>query len=647
MTPSRPSRGTRAARPLPGPTGPELLFIHVLDKKAWIVLAICGVLLALNMHYMGKKQRLEAESKKAKAEEEAKKEKEAESPSEPGTPGTPEAPPKPKVDPEKFFTLKTDKVEFRFTNYGGGVVYAEQVDQFAVNDKEAPLRLNDEGEAPVGRLTNGVDEFLDRIIYHADKVTDTSISFFGTTKDGLGVRKTWSLLEGEDPGRNYRLRFELKFINAGEEQLVVDKLGLFVGVASPLQQGGRGEDEIRFFYLRDDDYKSRKAHKFKKGKKPVYDAEVEAMGFAGVSNNFFATILTPEKPYDGTIWGNRQSVRIPNSAGGGVAEGVRMGMSLPAVDLEGKSSVVHVFDVYMGPKLNQVLRDMGQDRSEAMSYGTWFFIGHISRALNWLLNTLYGWFFYKGTWGWGWAIVVLTIIIRGLMWPLQNKSTRAMKRMSKLQPQMAELKEKHGDDPQKVNQEMMKLYQQYGINPLGGCLPLLVQIPIFFGFYSMLIHAAELRQHSFLWVKDLSQPDTIYNLPFDIPWLGSGVNLLPIVMAATMVLQMALTPKTGDKMQRRIFMLMPIIFFFFCYNFASALALYWTVSNIFAIVQMMITKRLPEPELKKKKTGQKGFFQKMQERAEAAQQAQKSRRSEMMGGQKPKKPKKRRPRTGG
>lgn len=622
-----------------------------MDKKAWIVLAICGVLLALNMHYMGKNQRLAAERKQAEAEKDARKEKEQEGEApadpDPGTPPDPENPPKPQIEPEKFFTLKTEKVEFRFTNYGGGVKYAEQLDQSAVNDKETRLRLNEEGEAPVGRLTQGTDDFLDRIIYEADKVSDTSISFLGKSKNGLGVRKTWSLLDAAEPGRDYRLKLEVKFINGGDEQLTADGLGLFVGVASPLQQGGRGEDEIRFFYLRDDDYKSRKAHKFKKGKKPVYLADVEAMGFAGVSNNFFATIITPEKPYDGKIWGNRQSVRIPDSAGGGVAEGVRMGMSVPPVDLETGTAETHVFDVYMGPKMNQVLRDMGQDRSEAMSYGTWFFIGHISRALNWLLNTLHDWFFKGGNWGWGWAIVVLTIIIRGMMWPLQNKSTRAMKRMSKLQPQMAELKEKHGDDPQKMNKEMMKMYQQYGINPLGGCLPLLVQIPIFFGFYSMLIHAAELREHSFLWVKDLSQPDTIYNLPFEIPFMGSGVNLLPIVMAATMVLQMALTPKTGDKMQRRIFMLMPIIFFFFCYNFASALALYWTVSNIFAIVQMMITKRLPEPDLKKKKPGGKGFFQKMQERAEAAQQAQKSRRSEMMGGQKPKKSKKRRPRTGG
>jgi YidC/Oxa1 family membrane protein insertase len=197
-----------------------------------------------------------------------------------------------------------------------------------------------------------------------------------------------------------------------------------------------------------------------------------------------------------------------------------------------------------------------------------------------------------------------------------------------------------------MNQEMMKMYREYGINPVGGCLPLLVQIPIFFGFYTMLQYAVELRQQKFLWVDDLSQPDTIAHLPFALPFLGDGVNLLPIVMAATMVLQMALTPKTGDKMQRRLFMLMPVMFFFFCYNFASALALYWTTSNIFAIVQMLITQRLPEPELKKRKKGE-GFWEKMHARAEEAKKGQKAARAQQMGGAPPKKPKKRRPRTGG
>jgi YidC/Oxa1 family membrane protein insertase len=159
---------------------------------------------------------------------------------------------------------------------------------------------------------------------------------------------------------------------------------------------------------------------------------------------------------------------------------------------------------------------------------------------------------------------------------------------------MTEMREKFKDDPQKMNQEVMKLYKEYGVNPFSGCLPLLVQIPIFFGFYSMLGTAIELRNSSFFWVADLSQPDTIGYI------LGLPINVLPIVMAGTMVWQMVITPKTGDAMQQRIFYFMPIIFLVFCYNYASGLALYWTTQNLFSIVQLYLTRNKPLPTLEKK-----------------------------------------------
>jgi YidC/Oxa1 family membrane protein insertase len=193
------------------------------------------------------------------------------------------------------------------------------------------------------------------------------------------------------------------------------------------------------------------------------------------------------------------------------------------------------------------------------------------------------------------AIIAMTFIIRGAMWPLQNKSTQSMKRMQALAPKQAELKEKYKDDPTRMNQEVMKLYKEYGVNPFAGCLPMFVQIPIFFGFFSMLGTAIELRGSHFFWAHDLSQPDTVGHL------LGFPINILPICMAATMLVQMQLTPKSGDAVQQRMFMFMPLIFVWFCYNFASALALYYTVQNLFSIVQLYITKNQPMPVLRKKK----------------------------------------------
>ena len=214
--------------------------------------------------------------------------------------------------------------------------------------------------------------------------------------------------------------------------------------------------------------------------------------------------------------------------------------------------------------------------------------GIVSEVLLWAMNSLYG---LVGNYAA--AIIILTLIIKSILWPIQNKSTESMRKMALLSPKMTELREKYKDNPQKMNEELMKLYKDYGINPFSGCLPLLIQIPIFFGFYSMLGVAIELRNASFFWIHDLSQPDTVGHV------LGFPINLLPIIMAITMIWQIAITPKTGDKMQTRIFYIMPVVFLAFCYNFASALALYWTTQNIFSIVQLYLTRNKPLPELEK------------------------------------------------
>ena len=206
-------------------------------------------------------------------------------------------------------------------------------------------------------------------------------------------------------------------------------------------------------------------------------------------------------------------------------------------------------------------------------------------SMNWLHGVLWN--------SYALAIIVLTLIIKSLLWPLQNASTKSMKKMQALQPRMKELQAKYKEDPTRMNQETMKLYKDYGVNPVSGCLPMFVQIPIFFGFYSMLGTSIELRNSTFLWVRDLSQPDTLFHF-------GTfPVNILPLCMAVTMLWHMTLTPKSGDQAQQRIMMFMPLIFIAFCYNFASALALYWTVQNIFSIVQLYLTRNSTAPELKK------------------------------------------------
>src|SRR5207245_6879561 len=189
----------------------------------------------------------------------------------------------------------------------------------------------------------------------------------------------------------------------------------------------------------------------------------------------------------------------------------------------------------------------------------------------------------------GWAIITITIIIKLVFWPLTQASTRSMKRLQALQPQMNAIKEKYKDDPVKMNRKTMEFMKEHKVSPLGGCLPMVLQIPVFFGFYSMIRSAIELRGATFLWVGDLSQPDTLFVrpelgfLPFiGVPGVCLPFNLLPLIMGVTMLWQARLTPPSPgmDPAQAKLMRYMPLMFILFLYNFSAGLALYWTVQNL-------------------------------------------------------------------
>ena len=181
-----------------------------------------------------------------------------------------------------------------------------------------------------------------------------------------------------------------------------------------------------------------------------------------------------------------------------------------------------------------------------------------------------------------------------MLWPLQGKANTSMRRCRCLNPKVQELREKYKDDPTKMNQEVMKLYKDYGINPVGGCLPMMIQIPIFFGLVQNARPGGRVAKLCIL-VGEGSFP-TRHRGAFV---LGCPINVIPLCMAATQIWLMAMTPKTGDPTQRRVMMFTPLIFLFICYNFAAALALYYTTQNLFSIVQFYYNKRQPMPTLEK------------------------------------------------
>jgi YidC/Oxa1 family membrane protein insertase len=221
-----------------------------------------------------------------------------------------------------------------------------------------------------------------------------------------------------------------------------------------------------------------------------------------------------------------------------------------------------------------------------MGFGFW---GFFSKALLLGMNALH----HTLGLSYGWAIVAITIIIKVVLWPLTQASTRSAKRMQALQPQIKALQEKYKDDPVKAQRKMMEFWKEHKINPMSGCLPMLIQMPVFFGFYSMIRSAIELRGASFLWVADLSQQDTIYILP----GINFPINLLPLIMGATMFWQAHLTPPSPgmDQTQAKIMRYMPLMFLVFLYSYSSGLTLYWTVQNLLSIVQTMLTRTAPEP----------------------------------------------------
>ena len=613
------------------------------DRKTWVILALCGGLLAANLYYSSKNSAAQAQ---LRAREEALQKSLPPAPGQPTTSTaelTVETPPPPTE--EETIVLENDDVIFTLTNIGGGIKHAEFKKQFQVGSKKDLVQVNHFGAGPIGGLA-GAGETLENIpyAYKADEsVAGKKAVFIAKLPSGLIAKKSFSLAEAGKPGSAYLLNFELKLENAAATTTNLSQWSLFMGEASPLYQTEVGQ-QTGFFWSENGGINFKDSSGFKGGmlssaKSIMKSDSDKPVKFAGVTNQFFTTVLRPATPVVSNVWAKSSLVSL--ATGAKPVTAISAGLQLPSVSLKPGEPLTLNYLVFIGPKHNPMLHKMesawGSGWADVMQYG-WFW--WVSGSLNWLLNIYHSLLNHVSkNWSWGLAIIFLTITVRTLIWPLHAKSTHTMKRMAKLQPEMAKIKEKYADDPNKINTETMGLYRKYGINPLGGCLPMFIQIPIFFGFYRMLQYAVELRGQGFLWVDDLSQPDTLMHIS------GVPINILPVVMAISSFLQIRMTPKTGDAMQQKIIMFMPFMFFFFCYNFASALALCWTTQNIFSICQTWLMSKVPEPELKARTGAEKqSWAQRM-----AARQAE-MQKAKSQGGMRdvtPDSKKKRSPRTGG
>jgi len=561
-----------------------------MDRTAWIVVTLCVIGLILWEVYQAK----QTPPIPAPINVSPRRASPTATIASPTPPAAPEvapnaAEPVPSF-PEKIETLRNSDVELRLTNRGGGIKEAILLKQVA--EKGQRVVLNSAESAPIGAITeqpsaSALPEFT------VSAESDSAVQFERTTAEEITIRKKFFFQQSSETKDNFVAEMDLDLENRGASPYRNSGYFVALGSAAPIHPKDY-PSYTRLVWCIDGKAKGIDVGWFgggggffgmgQRAARPFYQENIAGAEWVAVSNQFYTTLLAPLTAKVDAVWGRRFDIqRSPDQK----LLGIEGALSMPGFQLQPRQTYSARFEIYAGPKLYHRLAQLPHNEAEVMDFGMFKLVCQF--LLN-FMNLLHSWLGDYGL-----AILALTTIIKLTLWPIQNKANRSMRQMAALSPKMQELKEKYKDDPTRMNQEVMKLYKQYGINPVGGCLPMMIQIPIFFGLFKMLGQAVELRNAKFLWVKDLSQPDTVAHLPL----LGWPINIIPLCMAATQIWLMAMTPKTGDPTQRRVMMFTPLIFLFICYNFAAALALYYTAQNLFSILQFYQNKNQPMPKLEK------------------------------------------------
>ncbi len=503
--------------------------------------------------------------------------------------------------PEQTELVRTPQLELHFTSYGGGIAEAIPLGKEHLAENGKNIALNHAGQIAIGATT--LQPGQDTREPYALRREGDKVTAERTGPDGLKVTKEYTLDWQGNPKQIPAIRLKVSFQNTGAQPYKNDGYYIYAGSAAPIHRRDL-PTYLSFDWLSNNAYHTDHATSFEAGHVPlvgiethpgrnIITAPVNKAAWVAVKNQFYATVLTPlsasvdQEPPAREVWARRFDLPLsPQETAENlpVLHGLDVALGLPALQLAPGETKAQEFQIYAGPKFYSRLDTLGHQEQEVMDFGKFKVV---SITLLGLMNTFKSWFGSYAI-----AIILLTILVKTVLFPLQNKANKSMKRMQVLNPQLTEIRAKYKDDPARVNTETMKLYKTYGMSPLaplGGCWPMLIQMPIFFGFLYMLYTAAELRNSGFLWVHDLSQPDTVTRLP--IPGLGTvPINVLPILMIAAQFWQMSLTPKTGDPSQQKTLMFMPLLFGFFCYNFAAALALYYTMQTLLTILQLYLTR---------------------------------------------------------
>ncbi len=513
------------------------------------------------------------------------------------------SPPAAPATPEFTLALTNASARWVFTSRGGGLKHVELPGHAAFTGRHAkgrsngPILLNHDSLPPV--LAWSGASAVEGDASYSLRPIDRGVRAEKTVGNGLVLVREYRLTTND-----HLLHAVVRIENRSGSVLALPDIEWSTGAATPMNSLDKGE------MLAVDTYHGSKASQtlgwvatpgfFCMMSKPreEHRQTEEPVVWAAVQNQFFTLITLPDRPAKEfvarrvplpapspeSMAADPEQVRDP----AGVATHVRFGGS----NLEPGKTLEHRFTLYAGPKEYFVLSRLRPAFDETLGYGFFgFFAKPLLLGMNFLhsaLNVPYGW-----------CIVLITLLIKGAFWPLTAVSTRSMKRMAELGPQLQAIREKYKDDPRKLNEKTMQFMRQSGYNPVAGCLPILVQIPVFFGFFTMLRSAIELRGASFFWCPDLSAADTLFVIPglgfiplLGVPGLGLPLNLMPLLYVGTALWQTHLTPSSPqmDPAQQRIMRWMPLMFLALFYNYSAGLTLYWTVQNLLSILQTKLTK---------------------------------------------------------
>lgn len=503
--------------------------------------------------------------------------------------------------PEKTIVVSNDVAEFEFTSRGGALKRVTLKEYRETRDGEDLVSF-DFSDAPALAL-EGVAGLDSRSDFEISEI-EGGISARAVSANGLSLERTVLCTNG------YLLAVSDSIRNISGETVQTAGAGITLGAMRGVGATAKDIDlgvDLRTCAGRGSTLEQNVSKSFAKGL-PSFSAMFGAVsggcksspispaapmtasarcetptGWVALRERFFVEILTPSVPGTGV---ETRLARKSTPAGAMLAlDSVGAALERGAQTFEPGAEFVSGCTLYIGPRRLSELRAISPAHRDVMRFGTWSFLCRILLDfLNFIHDTL--------RIGYGWAIILLTMLVRLALFPLNRKSTESMKRMSAIQPKIKELQAKFKDDPRKLQQEQMKLYAENRVNPMSSCLPMLIQLPIFIALFTVLRSCVELRFSEFLWISDLSEPENCFRDFLAARGIPFGINFLPIAMAVTMTLQSRLTPSAGDAQQQKMMtVMMPVMMLFICYNFASALGLYWVVSQALAIIGLWRAKR--------------------------------------------------------